>query len=1093
MGRLTLTLLGGFQARLDSGSTLRLRTRHAQALLAYLAMPRPSAHARDALAVLLWGHLAQGEARSRLRQTLFALRRALAGIDPTCLHIDGDSVVLDPAGVDVDALLFEELVAQGSPDSLERALGLYRGDFLQGLPGQGPHPSPFEDWLAGERERLRELALEALAKFVDIQRMAGSPDRALATALRLLALDPLQEVAHRTVMRLHVQLGRRTAALRQYQACVDSLRRELNIEPEEETRQLYRDILRRRPIRAGTEPGPRQTDCARAVPPFDDHVPLIGRELETDRLRDWLTKASSGSCQVALLTGVMGAGKSRLVAELARMAAPVPVLQGHCYDGEQIVPFGVWIDALRTRGLLDDRSLLDKLDPLWRAELVRVLPELGGSEIAVAADPPAAARLFEAIRQLVACLVARSPVVLVLEDLHWADEISLRFLQYLVRRASGWPLFVVATLRGEELPELPVLRQTLDNLEDEPNVGRLRIGPLSRPAAFRLVRALSGATTDPETLDRLSRQVWRVSEGNPFVLIETIRSLQQGVTFLGPGELPLADRVRQVIARRLDRLSEKARELAAVGAVIGRGFEFGLLHRMVERDEAATAAGVEELVRRQVWHEMATGLDFVHERVRAVAYAELLGPRRRLLHRRVAEAIESHHARELDPHLLALGIHYREGEVWDKSAAHFTQAGFRALGRAASAESVECFESALDAANRLPETGETLRRGIDIRTALRGPLSRLGRISRLDTVLEEAAHMAARLGDEHREALVQVGRAHYLYSIGDNERAREAGGRAVTIARGARDRGLEGQASYYASLPLAALGRFRAAASPIRRLVDSLEDGTADGSSVRWDAGHALACSFLARCLAEIGEFDEALAFGERGLARAETLANPFHMATACLGLGSAYLCRGDFSNAMAHLRRGLALVEAHDIGIFLPATSACLGLALVRSGQRTEGLPLLDRAVRRARFMSISAARAKFMAYLAEGYLLVGQAAEARRWAEDALQHARDHRESGNEAIVMRLLGDVVAPEGAAGSSQAERLYTDALARARTLEMRPLAALCHLSLGNQLEERGFAEQSSEHRARAAEMLQQMDMTFWLKSATGVGHKGSAR
>src|SRR4029450_6495298 len=129
-----------------------------------------------------------------------------------------------------------------------------------------------------------------------------------------------------------------------------------------------------------------QTDCAGAVPPFDDHVPLIGRELETDRLRDWLTTASSGSSQVALLTGAMGAGKSRLVAELARMAAPVPVLQGHCYDGEQIVPFGVWIDALRTRALLDDRSLLDKLDPLWRAALVRVLPERGGAEKPVARE-----------------------------------------------------------------------------------------------------------------------------------------------------------------------------------------------------------------------------------------------------------------------------------------------------------------------------------------------------------------------------------------------------------------------------------------------------------------------------------------------------------------------------------------------------------------------------------------------------------------------------------------------------------------------------------------------------------------------------------
>src|SRR5262249_28209253 len=329
----------------------------------------------------------------------------------------------------------------------------------------------------------------------------------------------------------------------------------------------------------------------------------------------------------------------------------------------------------------------------------------------------------------------------------------------------------------------------------------------------------------------------------------------------------------------------------------GRGFEFGLLHRAAERDEVATAAGVEELVRRQVWREVANGLDFVHERVRAVAYADLLGPRRRLLHRRVAEAVESHYSRALDPHLLGLAIHYREGEVWDKSADYFTQAGFRALGRAASAESVACFESALDAVNRLPETDDTLRRGIDIRTALRRPLSRIGRIARLETVLEEAVRMATRLGDERREAVVAIGRSHHLYSIGDNERACEVGERAVTLARRSRNRELEGQASYYASLPLMALGRYQAAESPIRPLVDFLESASAGGSPAGWEAGHALACSFLARCLSEIGEFPEALTLGERGLARAEKLEDPFHVAVTCVGLGSAYLGKGDFSS----------------------------------------------------------------------------------------------------------------------------------------------------------------------------------------------------
>ena len=200
--------------------------------------------------------------------------------------VDADALVLDPAGVEVDALAFEELVREGSLDALERSAILYQGDLLQGLPAQGPQPSAFEEWLGGERERLRELALEALAKLVNIQRAAESPERALSTALRLLALDPLQEAAHRTAMRLHVQLGRRTAALRQYQACVNTLRRELNVEPEDFG------------LSCANEP-----DMKMFGPPPDDHGTGDNPELV----------ACVGATTRGVLAGEMGAARNATV------------------------------------------------------------------------------------------------------------------------------------------------------------------------------------------------------------------------------------------------------------------------------------------------------------------------------------------------------------------------------------------------------------------------------------------------------------------------------------------------------------------------------------------------------------------------------------------------------------------------------------------------------------------------------------------------------------------------------------------------------------------------------------------------------------
>ena len=241
MRQLHVTLFGGFQARHGSGRALRLRTRQTQALLAYLALPAGRVHTRDKLAALLWGHVAQDEARHRLRQTLFALRRAL-GPDVPCFRVDSDTVALDAAAIEVDTARFEELVRDGSSHALEQAATLYRGDLLEGLPAQGPHASAFEEWLAFERRRLKDLAIAVLGQLLLLQLQDHRAEAAAATARRLLELDEADEGAHRALMRLYARRGERNAALRQYQLCRTVLARELGVEPEEETERLRSEL-----------------------------------------------------------------------------------------------------------------------------------------------------------------------------------------------------------------------------------------------------------------------------------------------------------------------------------------------------------------------------------------------------------------------------------------------------------------------------------------------------------------------------------------------------------------------------------------------------------------------------------------------------------------------------------------------------------------------------------------------------------------------------------------------------------------------------------------------------------------------------------
>ena len=228
MPSLRVTLLGGFDARLASGAPVSLPTRKAQALLAYLGVRPGQSHPRDKLAALLWGEKSDEQARGGLRHALVALRRALAGAHPPPLRIEGQTLALDSVGVEVDVVTFEGRVAEGTAQALEQAAEVYRGDLLQGFSVNEPL---FEEWLVAERERLREIALAALARLLAHQSKAAGTERAIQTAVRLLGLDPLQEAVHRTLMRLYAHQGRRGAALKQYQVCVGVLQRELGQSP----------------------------------------------------------------------------------------------------------------------------------------------------------------------------------------------------------------------------------------------------------------------------------------------------------------------------------------------------------------------------------------------------------------------------------------------------------------------------------------------------------------------------------------------------------------------------------------------------------------------------------------------------------------------------------------------------------------------------------------------------------------------------------------------------------------------------------------------------------------------------------------------
>jgi DNA-binding SARP family transcriptional activator len=369
MARLRLELLGGFSARLADGQPCLLPTKKVQALLAYLALPPGRPHSREKLTALLWGDTPETQARQSFRQALAMLRRALG--EPTPVLAQGDAIALDPQAVEVDVAQVEVAVAEGSREALERAAALYRGDLLDGF---GLDEAPFEDWRALERERLHELVLEGLARLLGDQVREGRSEAGIQTARRILALDPLQEAVHRVLMRLLLRQGRRAAALQQYQACVSALQRELGIEPEEETRALYRELLRGSGVRRPGGAGPRRSPEAAAT----THQALVGRAAELGALRDAFERALDHGARVAVVSGEAGIGKTRLLEELTVEAAArgARVLSAWCYETERGLPFRPWIDAFRGEQPALDSALAAALGPAARVSLARVFPEL---------------------------------------------------------------------------------------------------------------------------------------------------------------------------------------------------------------------------------------------------------------------------------------------------------------------------------------------------------------------------------------------------------------------------------------------------------------------------------------------------------------------------------------------------------------------------------------------------------------------------------------------------------------------------------------------------------------------------------------------
>ena len=690
--RLEVRLLGVVEIILDGRRLRAFNSLRLQRFLALIALRRGPQH-RSRLAFELWPDSNERQARTNLRKLLHEFRHSLPDIGEF-VEIDNETVRWIPTGPsEVDVLRFRDAMAAGD---LELAARLYSGDLL---------PACYDNWVLDERAKLRAEAYGALVRLTE--EAAGRDDHrtTIRHAQRIIDLEPTDEAAVRIQMEAHLALGDRAAALRSYHRYAEVLERDLEVSPGEAIRAMYQQL------RALNRDEVQGKDLAPLA-----ESPFVGRDLEWNQLKEAWNTAREGGAHLVLVTGEPGIGKSRLALELGRRvrAEGHVVASARAYEAAGRLPWGPVVDLLRSDAL---RSHINTLDTVWRAELARLLPELldasqpsGPSQ---SGDPAQRYRLFDAVSR--AILVGDRPRLLIIDDLQWCDTETIELIGFVIRSGQTAPVLIVGTVRWEEIPEHHPLVGLVDALGHDHAVTTVPLDRLDEAATATLAARLRAEDTiDPE----LAARLWRETEGNPLFVIEALRA---GISS-DESQAVLTPTMRAVLRARLGQLTDGARRLAEVAAVVGRPFSVGLMVSATGIDEPELVDHVDELWRRRIIRDQGLTYDFSHDKLRAVALEMVSPARRRQLHRAVAEAIAVERHNDTDAASPQLAAHYDQAGMIQPAIDAYRVAGGRAVAVSALEEAVTMFRRALALLADLPPSPDRDALELDIRIALGSPL-----------------------------------------------------------------------------------------------------------------------------------------------------------------------------------------------------------------------------------------------------------------------------------------------------------------------------------------------------------------------------------
>jgi len=1063
---LHIHLLGEFRLTYDATPIESINTPRLQSLLAYLILHRQAPQARTHLAYLFWPDSSEAQARTNLRKAIYRLRQALPNAE-AFLNI-GDQTIQwrSHAPFRLDVAEFEDAVARVNQLQqakrqaevlilLEEAVNLYRGDLL---------PTCYDEWLLAERERFRHWFFRHLEQLIQLLEDQRDYSTAIRFAQRLLRHDNLHEATYRRLMRLYALSGDRARALRVYHTCATVLQRELAVEPGPKTREVYEGLLKMNLVAA---PGPASPTILVA------ESPLVGRQPEWQKLKAAWRMANQGQAHLVLVTGEAGLGKTRLVEELQAWVGHqgMATVISRSYAAEGRLAYAPVTDWLRSDIF---QTKLTALNEIWLTELARLLPELLVKYPHLPRPEPLTEswqrhHLFEALARAVLAVAGDQPLLLVIDDLQWCDPETLAWLRYLLRFEPQARRLIAGAARSDEVDDNHPLSLLLLDLRRTGQLSEIELEPLEEAETTTLARHIAGQSLDPA----LAAHLYQETEGNPLFVVETVRmELSRGAkaqavkeeTFTPAPPLPrtpapLPPRVQAVIQARLAQLSPQARDLACLAAIIGRAFTFEILVQATDFNEDILVRGLAELWQRRIIREQGRdGYDFSHDKIRDVVYAGLSLARRRLLHRRVAQALESVYTSDLDAVSGQVAAHYEQAGLPAQAVPYYQRAAQVTHRLYANDEAINYFNKALALLQTVPESSERDQSELDIQIAL-GPIlmNRKGYAApEVEKVYLRAWELCQRI-DKGPQLFPVLWGLHEVYLFqGELQKSTELGEQCLHLAQSLQDPDLLLQAHHALWGSLFYLVKLTAALEHTRQGV-ALYNPEQHHSQTFFYGGHDPGvCSrvIAVKILWLLGYPDQALQIGHEALALAQELSHSHSLAQAMGTVAMAYQFRREAQAAQEQAEAVITFATEKNNPSMLSQGMILKGWALANQGQVEAGIAQLRRGLTVHQSLGMAVEQLHFSTLLAETYQTIGKTKEGLEALAEAQATVLTLYEDYYGAESCRLKGELLLAQGAA-ESEIEACFHQAIEIAQRQQAKPLELRAAMSLSRLWQKQG--------------------------------------